>query len=161
MNFGQALDALKEGKKVARAEWQHENHKNVFLILVPGQHNIAPREGSPYANAIDIPNVCIDSHIDKYTGTSRFQPGWMPTQADMLADDWEDASEYTAANAPAEPESKPETATDETAKEPVHSKNAMARFLESMARIHKDSGVPSDVTGAVQQAAEEHLTVAA
>lgn len=33
MNFGQAIEALKEGKKVARKGW---NGKGMWLVLVPG-----------------------------------------------------------------------------------------------------------------------------
>lgn len=33
MNFGQALEALKQGKKVARMGW---NGKNMFLIMAGG-----------------------------------------------------------------------------------------------------------------------------
>jgi hypothetical protein len=163
MDFAQALAALKDGKKVARLEWQHDNHKNVFLILVKGQNSITPNAGTPYAVAIDVPTVSIESHIDKYTGTGTFQPGWMPSQADMLAEDWEDASEYTAALYEGEPEA--EKAPEETKAPAPVAQQMQVRSLDDVlddihagvATIHKESGVSSDVTGAVNNMILEKL----
>ena len=89
MNFGQAIDALKQGKKVARQGW---NGKGMWLILVPGQ--IATmRPGTPYAEALpDHPHVEILPHIDMWTtnadGRRAMLPGWLASQTDMLSDDW-------------------------------------------------------------------------
>ena len=41
MNFGQALEALKEGKRVARTGW---NGKGMFLFLVAGSNFVVNRE---------------------------------------------------------------------------------------------------------------------
>ena len=41
MNFGQAIEALKEGKRVARAGW---NGKGMFLFLVSGSNFVVNRE---------------------------------------------------------------------------------------------------------------------
>lgn len=44
-------------------------------------------EGTDYQKA-GLTAVCIDPHIDMYTAKGTMQPGWLASQADMLADDW-------------------------------------------------------------------------
>lgn len=89
MNFGQAIEALKVGKKVARAGW---NGKGMFLILVAGS-SVKPYKGSAYdvagipTNDVDL--IDINPHIDMKTATGEMQPGWLASQTDMLAEDWE------------------------------------------------------------------------
>jgi hypothetical protein len=84
MNFGQAIEALKEGKKVSRSGW---NGKGMFLIYCPGTPDCQLRENSPYRLAgFDV--VTINPHIDMKTATGEMQPGWLASQTDMLADDW-------------------------------------------------------------------------
>ena len=88
LNFGEAIEALKQGKKVAREGW---NGKGMWLILQPSTPNIKPYHGSLYANALQgiKEQVTIDAHIDMYTATGTMQPGWLASQADMLANDWQ------------------------------------------------------------------------
>ena len=87
MNFGEALHELKAGRKVARKGW---NGKGMWLILVPGSPNIKPVAGTPYSKAGIVEEVNIDAHIDMFTASGSMQPGWLASQNDMLADDWED-----------------------------------------------------------------------
>ena len=87
MNFGQALDALNNGLKVRRAGW---NGKGMWLILVPGNDDRDLMPGTPYALAMPAASaVSINPHIDMMTATGQMQPGWLASQTDMLADDWE------------------------------------------------------------------------
>ena len=86
MDFGQALAALKGGERVARKGW---NGKGMWLILVPGSPNIRPVAGTPYSNAGITEPTNIDAHVDMYTAGGSMQPGWLASQADMLANDWE------------------------------------------------------------------------
>ena len=89
LNFGLAIEAMKLGKKVARAGW---NGKGMWIILVPGSPNIKPVAGTPYSNAGLIEEIQILPHIDMYTvdasGRRAMLPGWLASQTDMLADDW-------------------------------------------------------------------------
>lgn len=89
MNFGQAIEALKNGTKVARTGW---NGKGMFLILVPGQDNAKLREGTPYYDHLQQTHVEILPHIDMWTvnseGRRAMLPGWVASQTDMLANDW-------------------------------------------------------------------------
>lgn len=84
MNFGQALEALKEGKKVSRSGW---NGKGMFLFLVPGSTftvNRAPLLGIyPEGTVIDY---C--PHVDMRTADGKIVP-WLCAQTDMLAEDWD------------------------------------------------------------------------
>lgn len=83
MNFGQALEALKIGQKVAREGW---NGKGMFLFLVPGsqfQVNHAPLLGIyPEGTTINY-----HAHIDMKTAQDTVVP-WLASQTDVLAEDW-------------------------------------------------------------------------
>lgn len=83
MNFGEALAALKAGKRVARAGW---NGKGMFLFLVPGSTfkvSRAPLLGIyPEGTSIDY---C--PHIDMKTADGKVVP-WLASQTDVLAEDW-------------------------------------------------------------------------
>lgn len=83
MDFGQALTAIKAGKRVTRAGW---NGKDMFLFLVPGSTftvNRAPLLGIyPEGTKIDY-----HAHIDMKTAQGYVVP-WLASQADLLSDDW-------------------------------------------------------------------------
>lgn len=83
MNFSEALDALKQGSKVARAGW---NGKGMFVFLVPGSTfkvSRAPLLGI-YPEGTEIR---YHAHIDMKTATGEIVP-WLASQSDVLADDW-------------------------------------------------------------------------
>jgi hypothetical protein len=95
MNFGQAIEALKEGKKVARVGW---NGKGMFLVYVSGS-DVAPYLGTPYHDSKIIDEdgrVKINPRIDMRTATGEMQPGWLASQTDMFADDWSVVDAYPA-----------------------------------------------------------------
>lgn len=76
MTFGDALVMLKAGERVCRSGW---NSKGMWLVLInPGN---AMHTSS--AGAFDM-QPCIGMK----TANNVMQPGWMASQADMLADDW-------------------------------------------------------------------------
>jgi hypothetical protein len=83
MNFGDAIEALKKGKKVAREGW---NGKNMFLFLVPGSQFTVNRE--PLMSVMGEGTVVdYHSHIDMKTAQGYIVP-WLASQADMLSEDW-------------------------------------------------------------------------
>ncbi|UZD96259.1 DUF2829 domain-containing protein [Pseudomonas corrugata] len=90
MSFGTAIVALKAGGKVARAGW---NGKGMWLVLVPGTPAAQLREGSPYHAALGLAECEVLPHIDMWTinaeGRRAMLPGWLASQSDMLADDWQ------------------------------------------------------------------------
>lgn len=83
MSFGDALEQLKAGKKVARSGW---NGKGMFLYLVLGSAflvNRAPLLGIyPAGTEIDY-----RSHIDIKNADGSVST-WAPSIGDALADDW-------------------------------------------------------------------------
>ena len=83
MNFGEALEALKDGERVAREGW---NGKGMWLVLVPSSE-VMFTEGSVYHKA-GLYGGKINAHIDMKTATGEMQPGWLASQTDMLAEDW-------------------------------------------------------------------------
>lgn len=79
MNFGEALEKLKQGKQVARKGW---NGKNQYVFLIEGAlltHCLGPA-------IVAVP--CTDVLAIK-TSSNVIQIGWLATQSDMLSDDWE------------------------------------------------------------------------
>lgn len=84
------MAALLAGKKIARGGW---NGKNMFLVYVSGTPNSPIAAGTPYAAALKgHASITIDPHIDMFTAKGTMQPGWEPTQSDILANDWETIS---------------------------------------------------------------------
>lgn len=67
LSFGLAIEAAKMGKKIARAGW---NGKNQYVELA---YCISYKNNKAFA----------------FVGTSGVQMGWLASQADMLADDWQ------------------------------------------------------------------------
>lgn len=80
MNFGQALEAIKKGKKAARGGW---NGKNQYIEIA---------DSISYKNAagqtVNAEHEAIGNKAIAFVGTSGIQLGWLASQADMLAEDW-------------------------------------------------------------------------
>lgn len=81
MDFGHAIEAVKARKKVSRAGW---NGKNQYIELATCVS---------YKNAVgEIVNVnhdALGNNAIAFVGTSGVQLGWLASQADMLAEDWQ------------------------------------------------------------------------
>lgn len=83
MNFGHALELVKQGKRVARAGW---NGKGMFIFLVAGSRFTVNRE--PLLSILgEGTEVDYHGHVDMRTATGQIVP-WLCSQTDMLADDW-------------------------------------------------------------------------
>lgn len=89
MTFGEAIQQMKWGNKVARQGW---NGKGMWLIFVPGQKEVQLKEDTPYHKALGETSIEILPHIDMWTinaeGRRAMLPGWLASQSDMLAEDW-------------------------------------------------------------------------
>jgi len=85
MNFGQAVDLLRNGHRVSRDGW---NGKGMWLCLMPA--TVIPEGLVNGRTKKFVPNG--DLHVGGYvvmmTAQGVWQPGWLASQADMLADDW-------------------------------------------------------------------------
>lgn len=87
MTFGDALEALKGGKKVARKGW---NGKGMFLTLQVGSEVSGSLMRNENAKAFyGDGKVRICPHIDMKAADGGYVVGWLASQTDMLADDWE------------------------------------------------------------------------
>lgn len=90
INFGQALEALKDGKKVARVGW---NGKGVFLYLVKGTQVKSSNLRNEALDHVGYMGegdtvVTFNAHIDMKAADGTVVVGWLASQTDMLADDW-------------------------------------------------------------------------
>ena len=93
MDFGKAIKALKQGKKVARKGW---NGKGMFLWLKPATEvksewckdpllkQLADENGGSI-NALGT--ICMYTHDS--SGRKAILTGWLASQSDMLLEDWE------------------------------------------------------------------------
>lgn len=89
LNFGQALEALKEGKKVCRAGW---NGSGMFTVLSPGAKSLPSEQ---------FFNKDLAAHALKLGGVMDVRPAfmlktaqddvayWTPSGSDCLAEDWQ------------------------------------------------------------------------
>jgi hypothetical protein len=76
MNFGEALELLNEGRRVARSGW---NGKGMWLELVFGA-TFGPGAGQA--------PIRLEPFIVMKTAQETFVP-WLASQTDVLAADWE------------------------------------------------------------------------
>lgn len=93
MNFGEAISALNNGQMVSRSGW---NGKGMFVYKTVG--NTVSKDFIPkFASLPDSvkeflgkkgEDVVFNPSITMYTATGEMQPGWLASQADILAEDW-------------------------------------------------------------------------
>lgn len=78
LNFGQAIEALKQGQRVARQEW---NSKGMHIFLEEHFTALFNMGGRKLERKYE-PVICM------WTAQQTTQPGWLASQADILANDW-------------------------------------------------------------------------
>ena len=84
MKFGQAIEALKQGKKVAREGW---NGKGMYLIYFsPVAHNLETL--LVYDSEIGTEKPLLPFILMK-TADDMYVP-WLASQTDILAEDWQE-----------------------------------------------------------------------
>ena len=87
MDFGMAIIALKRGECVARKGW---NGKGMFLTLQTGSEVDGPNMRNDGAKKYyENHKVKIAPHIDMKAADETYVVGWLASQTDMLAEDWE------------------------------------------------------------------------
>lgn len=72
VTFGDAIEALKQGKKAARQGW---NGKGMFIKLIHA------------GNATHL-GYDMQDCIGMKTANNLMQPGWLASQNDILSNDW-------------------------------------------------------------------------
>ena len=98
LTFGEALEALKAGCKVARRGW---NGKGMWIVMMPGM-NLPPHSAQDTERKVNdrtakfigedtpletLPYIAMWTVNSK--GRKAWLPGWLASQTDMLSDDWE------------------------------------------------------------------------
>lgn len=76
MDFADALRALKRGERVAREGW---NGKGMWIVIIHAGNAVYRRNGDAYD---------MQDCIGMRTAGGVMQPGWLASQADLLAEDW-------------------------------------------------------------------------
>ncbi len=79
INFGAAIEALKQGKLVRREGW---NGKGMHIFLEDRFTALINMGGRKLAKKYE-PVICM------WTAQQTTQPGWLASQADILAEDWQ------------------------------------------------------------------------
>lgn len=82
MIFGQALEAVKQGTRIARTGW---NGKDQYVILIPGAH-LAKSAGYGFGEAMG--EFAFGDVLALKNAQGVMQPGWVPSQGDLFAQDW-------------------------------------------------------------------------
>ena len=111
MNFGKAIELIKQGHRVARSGW---NGKRMFIYLNKGSfpHDLlgfGPDEDPVAGHPSTIDGISLGlftsggrdtvtrlPNINMRSASGTIVTGWLASQTDMLAEDW-DIAEETAA----------------------------------------------------------------
>lgn len=92
LNFGQAIEALKQNKRVQRKGW---NGKGMFLWIKEGVNikaewckdeflkKLAEENGG---EILGLGTICMFTH--DASGRKAILTGWLASQSDMLSEDW-------------------------------------------------------------------------
>jgi hypothetical protein len=81
MNFGQAVEELKQGNKVARDGW---NGKGMFVYYVPpGTYPSRTEAAKSIGESVDYNAYFAIKNVNGTVST------WVPSINDCLAEDWE------------------------------------------------------------------------
>jgi hypothetical protein len=91
--FDEAIKLLKQGKKLQRKGW---NGKDIFIYLTTGSvvrcEKLKPETHNHLENFLEtskVNEVEILPHIDMKASDGTIVIGWLASQTDMLAEDWE------------------------------------------------------------------------
>lgn len=88
MTFGEAIELLKQGKKVAREGW---NGKGMYLWLLPAAEVKAEWCKEPHLKKLAEANggtIEAAGSIRMLTADKKILTGWLASQTDMLSEDW-------------------------------------------------------------------------
>jgi hypothetical protein len=89
-NFGKAIEALKQGKRIAREGW---NGKGMFLFLLPTATVPTKAIHDPMLREVIEKEIGGDTFealgsIRMFTSDKKILTGWLASQTDMLSEDW-------------------------------------------------------------------------
>ena len=94
MNFGQVIEALKEGKAVQRAGW---NGKGLFVIkqvptvigadIIPNMQSL-PQAAKDILMSREVPEIKYTNQMLIVNPDGRAD-SWVPSSSDVFAEDWQ------------------------------------------------------------------------
>lgn len=95
MNIGSAIEAAKAGHKIHRAGWNGAGSGMFVVYMEPlklppyNTEDTARKVNDRTAKFIgeDTPLDC-QGYFAMFTSKGKWQPGWLASQEDLLADDW-------------------------------------------------------------------------
>lgn len=95
LNFGQALEAAKQGHRIARAGW---NGKGMFVGLNKGSSEFLSPTRTEHIEGIsekhfelgDTGTVTRLPNLNMRAASGSTGTGWLASQTDLLAEDWID-----------------------------------------------------------------------
>ena len=95
LNFGQALEAVKKGHRIARAGW---NGKGMFVclnkgsseFLSPGRTETIEGVSEKLFEFGNTGTVTRLPNLNMRTASGSTVTGWLASQTDLLAEDWID-----------------------------------------------------------------------
>lgn len=94
MNIHEAIEWMREDRKVQRKGW---NGKGMFIVLMP-ELKLPPfntQDTNRKVNDRTAKHIGEDTPLDSqpyiamFTADKKWQPGWLCSQADLLANDWQ------------------------------------------------------------------------
>lgn len=80
MTIGQAIEAMKQGKRCARKTW---NGKGQYIELAKNVSYV-----NPNGEVVNVNHESMGNKALAFVGTSGVQLGWLASQADLLSEDW-------------------------------------------------------------------------
>lgn len=85
MNFGQAIEEMKKGNRVARSGW---NGKDMFIFIQEGSIISKENARNKVLQGLNRDKITINAHIDMKAADGTIVVGWLASQSDMLSEDW-------------------------------------------------------------------------
>lgn len=80
-DFGEAIQLVKDGFRIQRQGW---NGKGQYVELATNISYVNTK-----GEIVNVNHDAIGNSALAFVGTSGVQLGWLASQADMLADDWQ------------------------------------------------------------------------
>lgn len=85
MYFGDAIEAAKGGARIARRGW---NGKGMWVCYMPPVTIAEGLVNGRTKQFVPTGDLRVGGYFVMWTADGTWQPGWLASQADMLADDW-------------------------------------------------------------------------
>ena len=82
MNFGKAIEIVKNGGRISRKGW---NGKNQYVELAT-----CISYKNTQGEIVNVNHEAMGNKALAFVGTSGVQLGWLASQSDILSEDWEE-----------------------------------------------------------------------